>query len=84
MSIKPLNHPGFETRGESHTKSKIGAINGPTKWTMVQQKFNKKSLKIRHLLFILKNNGNSVAFKIETVFRLLMNSVTVVRVCYKI
>ena len=37
MQVK--NHPGFETHGEGHMKSKIGAISGPTKWTLVQQKF---------------------------------------------
>ena len=36
------NHPGFETYGEGHMKSKIGGITGPTKWTLVQQKFKKK------------------------------------------
>ena len=25
------NHPGIETHGEHHTKSKVGAITGPTK-----------------------------------------------------
>ena len=30
------NHPSFETQGEGHTKSKIGAISGPTKWTLAQ------------------------------------------------
>ena len=26
-----VNHPDFETHGEGHTKSKTGAISGPTK-----------------------------------------------------
>ena len=39
---KQENHPGFETHGEGHTKSKIGAISGPTKWTLVQQNLKKK------------------------------------------
>ena len=30
------NHPGFPWRnGDGHTKYKIGAISGPTKWTLV-------------------------------------------------
>ena len=33
---------GFETHGDGHTKSKIGAVSGPTKWTLVQQKILKK------------------------------------------
>ena len=37
------NHPGFETHGEGHTKSKIGVISGSTKWTLVQQNLKKKS-----------------------------------------
>ena len=36
------NHPGFETLGEGHMKSKIEATSGPTKWTLVQQKMKKK------------------------------------------
>ena len=31
----------FETHLERHTKSKTGAISGPTKWSLVQQKFFK-------------------------------------------
>ena len=36
------NHPGFETYGKGHMKSKIGAISAPTKWKS-NKKFNKKS-----------------------------------------
>ena len=36
------NHPGFETHGEGHMKSKTGAISGPTKWTLVQKNILKK------------------------------------------
>ena len=36
---RQVNHPGFETHGEEHTKSKIGAISGPAKWTLVQEIF---------------------------------------------
>ena len=35
------NHPGFETHGEGHVKSKTGAVSGLTKLTdqlIVQQK----------------------------------------------
>ena len=32
------NHTGIETHGKDHAKSKIGAISGPTKWALVQQK----------------------------------------------
>ena len=32
-----------ETHGEGHTKSKIGTIFGPTKWTLIQQKIFKKT-----------------------------------------
>ena len=38
--------PDFETHGEGHTKSKIVATNGPTKWTLVQQKKPTKTLSI--------------------------------------
>ena len=32
---------GFETHGEDHTKSKIGAIIDPTKWTLALQNLKK-------------------------------------------
>ena len=35
------NHHGFEMHGEANTQSKIGAISGLTKWTLVQQKKRK-------------------------------------------
>ena len=43
-------HPGFETHGEGHTKSKTGAISGPTKWTLVQQKKKKRKEKKKDLI----------------------------------
>ena len=36
-------HSGFETHEEGHTKSKTGAINGSTKWTLIQTKNFKKN-----------------------------------------
>ena len=33
-------HPGFETHGQSHLKSKTDGTSGPTKWTSIQQKFS--------------------------------------------
>ena len=38
------SHPGFETHGEAHIKSKIGAISDPSKWTLVQQKIFQKKI----------------------------------------
>ena len=36
------NHPGFESYGEGHTKSKIGAISGPAKMDIGPAKYKKK------------------------------------------
>ena len=41
VSVQRENQPGFKTHREGHTKSKTEAISGPTKWTLVQQKFKK-------------------------------------------
>ena len=38
VSVQVREPCGLKTHGEDYTKSKIGAINGPTKWTLVQQK----------------------------------------------
>ena len=38
----------FKTHGEGHTKSKIGAISGSTKWTLVQEKIWKKKIQIKN------------------------------------
>ena len=43
VSVQVREPPTFETHGEGHMKSKIGAISGPTKWTLVQQTFFFKS-----------------------------------------
>ena len=39
-STNEKDDPGFETQGKGHSKSKIGANSGSTKWTLVQQKFD--------------------------------------------
>ena len=39
---RPENHPGFETHGESHTKSSVLGNQWPTKWNLVQQKIKTK------------------------------------------
>ena len=38
-------HPDFETHGQSHPKFETEGTNGPTKWTSVQQKLQKKQNK---------------------------------------
>ena len=41
--VQLIDHPAFETRGEGHTKCKIGAISDPTKWTLFQKQKQKKT-----------------------------------------
>ena len=49
-------HSGFETHEEGHDKSKPGAINGSTKWALVQQIFFKK---ITIVVFIRSDTCNN-------------------------